>query len=319
MPEMNIPPEFEQQLRQAMDVPEPGSASLDALRERFIAQGVAQLRSPNGAAGHPARPAQARPPRPWFFSLSPAWKLALVLLAVLVLLAIFSPQVVSAVRGLFGYIPSVGMVDQNAEVLVLEEPVQAELGGIPLTVERAFATSEKTVVVYQYQVLPWDGRKYQATEPPDRPALLLPDGSRLEVLAGRRQPADDGCIRYALDFGPLPQNVTTATLILDRLAGMPSELSPADWSIPLRFKPGDPSEILLPVTVYEPTATAAPTAAAPADTQPAPQVSPSAAEPASPTNPRLRRVDRAGEIRRAAGRLPADGQPALDRPNHRAS
>jgi hypothetical protein len=70
MPETNIPPEFEQQLRQAMDVPEPSSASLNSLRERFITQGVAQLRSPNGAASYPARTAQANPPRPWFFSLS---------------------------------------------------------------------------------------------------------------------------------------------------------------------------------------------------------------------------------------------------------
>ncbi len=97
---------------------------------------------------------------------------------------------------------------------------------------------------------------------PDRPALLLPDGSRLEVVTGRRQSADNGSIRYALEFGPLPLNVTTATLQLDRLAGMPPELSPKDWSIPLRFKPGDPSAILFPVTVYEPTASATPTAAA---------------------------------------------------------
>ncbi len=57
MPEMNIPPEFEQQLRQAVDVPEPSSASLNTLRERFITQGVAQLRSPNGASSAAAAPA----------------------------------------------------------------------------------------------------------------------------------------------------------------------------------------------------------------------------------------------------------------------
>jgi len=269
MPEMNIPPEFEQQLRRALDVPEPGSASLNTLRERFITQGAAQLRSPNGGARNPARSAPASPSRPWFFSRPLVWKFALVLVVVLALLAAFSPQVVNALRGLFGYIPNVGVVDQSDAVLVLDEPVQVTLGEIPLTVERAFATREKTVLVYQYIAPAWDGKKYQQAQPPapERPALLLPDGSRLEVVAGRRQPADNGAIRYALEFGPLPLNVTSATLLLDRLAGMPSELSPKDWSIPLRFKPGDPSEILFPVTVYEPTA--APTAAAPADTQPA--------------------------------------------------
>jgi hypothetical protein len=291
MPEMNIPPEFEQQLRQALDVPEPGSASFNTLRERFISQGAAQLRSPNGAASHPARPAQANPPRPWFFSLSPAWKFALVIPIVLVLLALFSPQVAYALRSLFGYIPNVGVVDQSTAVLVLDEPVQVTLGEIPLTVERAFATHEKTVVVYQYKAPPWDGRKYQQkTEPlsPGRPALLLPDGSRLEVVTGRRQPADNGAIRYALEFGPLPLKVTTAILQLDRLAGMPPELSPKDGAIPLRFKPGDPSEILYPVTVYESTVTAAPTAAAPAHTQPAQSTadpSPAAVEPTTHSTP----------------------------------
>jgi hypothetical protein len=269
MPEMNVPPEFEQHLRRALDVPEPGSASLNTLRERFVTQGVAQLRSPNGGASLPARSAQASPSRPWFFSLSLAWKFALVLVAVLGLLVVFSPQVVNALRGLFGYIPNVGVVDQSDAVLVLDESVQVTLGEIPLTVERAFATREKTVVVYQYKAPPWDGSKYQQTEPlaPDRPALLLPDGSRFEVVTGRRLQADNEAIRYALEFGPLPLEVTTATLLLDRLAVIPPELSPKDWSIPLRFKPGDPSEILFPVTVYEPSAV--PTTAAPADTQPA--------------------------------------------------
>jgi len=283
MPEMNVPPEFEQHLRRALDVPEPGNASLNTLRERFVTRGAAQLRSPNGGASLPAQSAQASPSRPWFTSLSMAWKFALVLLVVLGLLVSFSPQVVNALRGLFGYIPNVGVVDQSDAVLVLDESVQVTLGEIPLTVERAFATREKTVVVYQYIAPPWDGSKYQQAEPlaPDRPALLLPDGSRFEVVTGRRLQADNGAIRYALEFGPLPLEVTTATLLLDRLAVMPPELSPKDWSIPLRFKPGDPSEILFSVTVYEPSAV--PTTAAPADTQPA--QSTAAVEPTTRATP----------------------------------
>lgn len=286
MPEMNIPPEFEKQLRQALNVPEPSMTSLNTLRERFITQGAAQLRSSNGAV---SRQVKANPPRSGFFSLATAWKFALAILVVLVLLAIFSPQVANALRGLFGYIPSVGLVDQSAAVLVLDQPIHVTMGGIPLTIESAYATREKTVVVYQYKAPPWDGKKYQQAETltPDRPALLLPDGSRLEVTVGRRQPGDNEAIRYALEFGPLPLNVTTATLQLDRLAGMPPELSPKNWSIPLHFKPGDPSEILFPVTVYGPTATAVPSAVPLADTRSAQStatISPAAVEAtASPT------------------------------------
>lgn len=289
MPEMNIPSEFEQQLRQALDVPEPDSAALNALRARFIAQGAAQLRSPNGtvdAAGAASRPAPSALAKPFlhWFSRSLAWRFALVLLAVLIVLASLSPQVVKALRGLFGYLPGVGMVDQSAEVRILDEPVYLTHGEIPLTVEQAFGTPEKTVVVYQYQAPPLDGMNHQQTEviTPDRPALILPDGSRMEVVVGRRQPGESGVIRYALEFGPLPAEVTTVVLHLDRLAGMPPELSPKDWAIPLRFKPGDPSEILFPVTDYE--LTAAPTTGAPADSQPAPAASADdiPAEPGSP-------------------------------------
>jgi len=86
MPEMNIPSEFEQRLRQAVDVPEPSSASLNSLRERFITQGVAQLRSPNGAPAirhrlrGPTGPAPGSYPcrrpgsLPWFsWSCWPCW------------------------------------------------------------------------------------------------------------------------------------------------------------------------------------------------------------------------------------------------------
>jgi hypothetical protein len=274
MPEMNIPPEFEQQLRQVMDVPEPDSNSLNRLRERFLTQGTAQLSSPNGATRHPVRRPQASRPSSGFFSLPLAWKFALILLAVLALLAVFSPPVVNALRGMFGYIPSVGVVDQSADVLVLDQPIQTAIGEISLTVEHAYATSEKTVVIYQYTAPAWDGRKYQASTPnaPDQPAaLLLPDGSQIEMTIGRRQAADEGAIRYALEFGPLPQNTTSVTLLLNRLAGMPFELSPKNLSIALHFKPGDPNDFLYPVTLYEPTAerrlATTPSTAKPTDTQ----------------------------------------------------
>jgi len=278
MPEMNIPKEFEQQLRQALNVPEPDSATLNTLRERFIALGTAQLGSPNVTKSLPVRSVQAKTTRSWF-SRSLAWKFALVLLVLVVLFASFSPAVVNALRSLLGYLPGVGTVEQIAEVRILEAPVQVTHGKIPLTVEQAFVTPEKTVVVYQYNVPPLDGMNLEQTEPisPDRPALILPDGSRMEVVLGRRQPAENGIIRYALEFGPLPADVTTVVLHLDRLAGLPPESSPKDWAIPLRFKPGAASEILYPVTEYEPTVT--PTADFP--TKP----SSAAADPATRATP----------------------------------
>lgn len=265
MPKPNYPPEFESQVRKAMDVPEPDAEKLDALREHFIALGAASLRTDRGAdsGSNPYRPEKESKMKRINFRMSPrlAWGLALLVLAILFALAFSSPTVVNALRRLLGYIPGVGVIDQSqtisSTILALEEPVTIQREGVTLTVEFAIATSEKTTILYRHAEPPVDFNNYLPPEtyPEDRPVLRLPDGNVLDIIAGRRQPSNGVEILYALDFPPLPEGVTQVTLELTRLSALPPGLAPENWEIPIRFTPIDLAHVIIPVVEYEPTPT----------------------------------------------------------------
>ena len=108
------------------------------------------------------------------------------------------------------------------------------------------ATAEKTVIVYRFNPPEIKEGSGQGTTPDDHPRLRLSDGSGLDVIVGRHQPAQNGEIVYALDFAPLPGGARAVTLELPRLAGMPPGSAPENWQIPLQLRPGDPSQIALP-------------------------------------------------------------------------
>lgn len=265
MPKPNYLPEFESQMRKAMDVPEPDATKLDALREQFVALGVASLqtdRQPDPAS-KPSRPEKEPKMKRIPSRISPglAWGLALLVFAILFALAFSSPTVVNALRRLLGYIPGVGVIDQSqtlsTTILALEEPVTIQRDGVTLTVEFAIATSDKTTILYSHVEPPMDVTNYQPPEtyPEDRPVLRLPDGAVLDVITGRRQPSDGTAILYALDFPPLPEGLTEVTLELTRLANLPPGLGPENWEIPIRFTPTDLANIIIPVVEYEPTPT----------------------------------------------------------------
>lgn len=280
MPKPYYPPEFESQVREAMDVPEPNDDAIDTLRAKFVAQGIAAFSfdSQRDSAADLSRPRKETEMKrttsrgyPWL-----ACVLALIVLAILFTLAFSSPTVVNALRRLLGYIPGVGIIDQSqaisTNVLALSEPVTVRRDGISVTVEFAVSTSEKTTIIYSHVEPPVDFNDYQPPEiyPEDRPVLRLPDGAVLDIIAGRRQPSDGVGILYALDFPPLPEGVTQVTLELTRLAVLPPGLGPENWEIPIRFVPADLADVIIPVVEYEPTPT--PTLEAPMESlsQPTP-------------------------------------------------
>lgn len=265
MPKPNYPPEFESQVRKAMNVPEPNADTMDTLRAKFVAQGMAAFnmdRQPDSPANH-SQPKKETKMRPTIPHSSPrlVWVLVLLVLAILFTLVFSSPTVVNALRRLLGYIPGVGIIDQSQtisnNVLALSEPVTVRRDGVSVTVEFAVSTSEKTTILYSHVEPPVDYDNYRPPEtyPEDRPVLRLSDGAVLDIIAGRRQPSDGVEILYALDFPPLPEGVTQVTLELTRLAALPPGLGPENWEIPIRFEPADLAEVIIPVVEYEPTPT----------------------------------------------------------------
>jgi hypothetical protein len=168
-----------------------------------------------------------------------AWGAVLGLMLVVVLLLGTSPSVATALKRLFRYIPNAGSVEQSTILRMLAEPVSEQREDTVVTVEQLVAGGEKTVVVYRHVESEVD---YEQYIPPleykdDRPALILPNGGRIEVRLGRRLPSDGNGILYALEFAPIPSDVMELTLSLTRLAGLPPGAGPEDWEIPLKLKP----------------------------------------------------------------------------------
>jgi hypothetical protein len=233
---------LEKAVRDTLTVPEPDAEFVDSLRARFVAEGHAS------AIKHKEIQMKNRTYTKRF-----AWALlALVIVALGILFT--NPTVANALKRLFGYVPNVGIVDQSSQVWVLTEPVTVIREKFIVVIEQAVLSSEKTVIVYSYST-PAD--YVHNPDPADTfnektPFLILPDGTRLDVLIGR-QVSIEGCpqcsIRDALEFPPVASGVQAAALNLPSLAAMPLGAAPEDWSIPLKFRPANASDIL-PVIEY---------------------------------------------------------------------
>jgi len=251
MPEPIRPSELEKTLQDVVNVPEPDAEFMNSLRARFIAEGQAS-----------ANKNQETKMRRKTLSQRLTWALAVLALMTLVVLAT-QPTVVNALKRLFGYVPNVGIIDQSSQVRVLAEPVTVTREGFTVTVEQAVLTRENTVIVYSYSL------PANASVTPDNPGyderppfLTLPDGTRLDIVRGRRV-ATTNCpectVRYAMDFDTISSAVTEVLLELPSLVALPIGSAPQDWEIPLKFRLADPTDIA-PVIEYKVTAVATETA-----------------------------------------------------------
>lgn len=240
MAEPSVSTEFEELLRRTVAVPGPRAAFVERLRSQIEAASVAR---PTGVAHRRLRPA-------WVV-------IALVLLALIASLAVVGPvRAFETVKHLFGFIPGIGFVEDNAPLRVLEAPVTQTRAGVTLTVTDAVADSAQTVVVYQVDGLSIDAANSNGEAPANlgsHAVLRLPDGTGLPFLSSNGPGWGSG-YRMRLTFDPLPQGIEQATLEIDILMDMHPGAAPEDWSLPLRFVPAPPSFTVAPVLELEPTA-----------------------------------------------------------------
>ena len=192
--------------------------------------------------------------------LRPAWiGLGVVLVALAIATLIIGPtRVYAAIRGLLGYIPGVGIVDQSGPIRVLAEPVSQTRDGITLTVTSATLTSDRTHVEYRIFGVPRSAY-------PDREDvhgcfesdyLLLPDGTQLKRMQ---------------DYPPLPVDVAQAVLVIPCIGETLPGTVPENWALPLRFVPAPADMTVMPVLELSPSPeVTAETPAMPDASQPAP-------------------------------------------------
>ena len=264
MNEYKPSPELEEKVRKAVFVP--------SARPEF----VNQLR--NELARSPVK-------RKSRFILRPAWRIAFVLVAIV--LVISAPGMVAALKQFFGYVPGVGVVDQSAGVRKLAEPVSQTRDGITVTVDSAIPSADLTAIDVKIVGIPVSAYPPESA-PPDQQCsssvfLRLPDGATLKMVIrsnyaalSSTSGASENENTWTLE--PVPANIETATLVMPCILGLKPGAVPENWEVPLRFVSVNANDSVPGVPSQFPVATQAiptPTLATPAADTPSQIVTPS--------------------------------------------
>jgi hypothetical protein len=222
MSDITPPREFEEEIRAAVATPLAREEFLKDLHTRIMRQ--AEIKPRNN--------------RPIY--LRPAWVAVFVITVLLISILAIGPQrVIAAVRGLLGYIPGVGIVEQGAPIRVLAEPVTVTRDEISITVTSAILSADKTHIEYRIFGVP--GSAY-----PNREDMLgcttpeylrLPDGTQLT--------------REGNDFEPVPAGTDAATFVMPCIFNTLPGKTPENWELSLRFVPAPPEFTVMPVIDLE--------------------------------------------------------------------
>ncbi len=190
-----------------------------------------------------------------------AWGFGLALAAVLIGLLVTSPTVVAAMKRLLGYISGVGLVESESPIRILAEPVAQTRDGITITVKEAVLSSDKTVITFTVENIPFDKLSHGEDVPvcaiPQE--LRLPDGSIVQSVSGNATGWGSG-YEYHLTYASIPADVNEATLLVPCIQDVLPGVLPENWELPIRFIPAPLGFTVAPVTEIAPSQE--PTAAA---------------------------------------------------------
>lgn len=138
-----------------------------------------------------------------------------------------------------GYVPGIGFVQSEEQVLYLEQPISIEKNGIILTIDQVWADENNVVVNYKFT-----GLQDHPTCSYIRNILLLPNGKELLPTAGGSIAATKGAQKQ-IYFSPLPQGISTFTLVVENENASSSGCNASEeWQIDLALKPLPADETL---------------------------------------------------------------------------
>jgi hypothetical protein len=254
---------FTQELDQLLGLrPGPAAAPDPALRAATVLLALdleAESAPPAGLRARWVSRAQhpLPPERKSLMTTLRARPLVAALLALLILLALTG--VAYAIGRSLGYIPGVGLVDQNIPLRVLAEPVSMTRDGVTITVEEAVLASDKTVIAFTVDGIPVDklsndetANKADLVKCNMSEGLRLPDGTLLKITGGQGE-GDWGIgYRNRHTYAPIPAGVNEAVLIVPCIAGARPGALPENWELPLRFVPAPAGMGAVPVIQYTP-------------------------------------------------------------------
>lgn len=237
---IDIPDSIDAELRSALFAP---------AEEEFLATLRRQVRT--------AQPARRDVRRGFSPRLGFALGVAAVLLAAVLIAG--PERVLATMRDLLGYIPGIGFVQSEGSLRTIAAPVTAVREGITLTVEQAVFDSERSILVYSVEGIPWSARPEgeSSSDCIDEPILQTEDGTVLEPTGLEMRGWGSG-YRARLVFAAVPSADDRVTLRVPCLLGTRPGGAPEDWNLTLLLVPAPATTLVVPV-LEVPTVTLAPT------------------------------------------------------------
>ena len=178
-----------------------------------------------------------------------AWGVGIFLIALLVGLSFTSPTIVSAMKRLFGYIPGIGLVEQDSQLRMLAEPISQTRDGITITITEAVLSADKTVIAFTYE--------NHSVDTPSQPGdintcpftseLRLSNGDTL--LPNSASGGTDAASRSEnkIEYEAIPADVNEAVFVVPCAKDTDRDAPPVDWEFPLLFVVGQQDERAVPV------------------------------------------------------------------------
>lgn len=220
-------PEFEKLLRRAVSVPDPDPDFVKELEVRL------------------SKKENQMTPKSYRSSPRLAWGLATLFVLMIIVALANSPTVVEAMKRVFGFVPGVGIVEQNVPLRVLDEPVIVERDSIKLIVSLALLSPDETLIELRFETTSALRRTCDGADSMDR--LRLPDGTVLLPMSGGGGGGSVSVHMISHFFAPIPADVHQATLIIPCLPE-----TEEDWEIPLTFVPLPPDLTMEPIIELNP-------------------------------------------------------------------
>lgn len=181
-----------------------------------------------------------RQTRPTFFAFKPVWITTIILIMAVTSILVIGPiNVYASFMRLLGYVPGVGLVEQDSTIRILAEPVKLTRDGITVSVNQVILTANETRLEYGISGVPLSAypEGEMVTGCMEQPFLILPDGSEISLS------------------DPIPYEFDTATFILPCIFNTLPGTVPTDWRLELQFVPAPPDFKILPVVDTHPTET----------------------------------------------------------------
>lgn len=174
-----------------------------------------------------------------------------VMIALLALLALSGAAY--ALGKALGYIPGLGVVDQNTPFYVLAKPVAQTRDGVTVTVKEAISNADQAYVVFTVEGIP--PAKHSLVIGSDTclsyPELRFPGGEAVKVFGGNSELLETGYeSRYK--YAPVPADERDAALFIPCIQGaLEPGILPENWEMPLHFVPAPPDARITVIPIVE--------------------------------------------------------------------